>query len=500
MGVAYTESVTFGRWYGLLCCLLVGGCTVPGIDLKQRRCPCAEGWVCDEERDLCVELLPDAGDGRADAAQPPADASDTSPPDGGPDASQPVPMDAGPDATPPQDGGQDASMDPAMDASMDAAMDAGDTGDGGDEEDAGEPDAGTPEDPGALAAGQLHTCAQDRDGEVWCWGNNATGQLGDGTVNSRFTPDDLEGLSATEQLSAGSEHSCALLSGQVRCWGGNGVGQVGQDTGGDPLLSPGLVDDLTGVVGIGAGWQYSCALLAAGTVQCWGGNTFAELGSDPDSASRLTPKAVDALSGAVELTAGGYHACARLGSGEVECWGRNDDGQLGRGSSGANQFVPVGVSGISDATGLAAGRYHTCALLQSGQVQCWGRNGQGQAGNPTSTADQLLPFAVQGLDDPVQIAAGAFHTCARLASGEVLCWGGINAAEPADDTVDNPPAIPVAVGVSDAVDMAAGQSHTCLRTESGSLMCWGGNNLGQLGYGTGGAGQSTPRRLNAPFD
>ncbi|MEP7084264.1 MAG: hypothetical protein ABI854_05960, partial [Betaproteobacteria bacterium] len=172
---------------------------------------------------------------------------------------------------------------------------------------------------------------------------------------------------------------------------------------------------------ITAGEAHACELVDGG-VRCWGYNTDGELG-DSTTMARLAPVQVAGLSaGVTAIASGGYHTCALTGGGAVKCWGRNHEGQLGD-STQAPRLAPVIAAGLSSGvTAIAAGGFHTCALIDSGEVRCWGHNRHGQLG--TSTAmDQAVPSAVPGLAGVRAIAAGADHTCAILAGGKLECWG-----------------------------------------------------------------------------
>jgi len=275
----------------------------------------------------------------------------------------------------------------------------------------------------ALTAGQYHTCALLSGGGVRCWGFNSSGQLGDGTVTTSATPVNVTGLSSGVQaITAGSNHTCALLNGGgVMCWGFNSSGQLGDSTTtsrGSPVNVIGLS---SGVLAVTAGDNHTCAVTNGGGVKCWGSNDYGQLG-DSTVAQRTTPVDVAGLGGPVQaITAGGYHSCALTGGG-VQCWGFNGDGELGDGTT-TNRMTPVSVNGLSSGVqAISAGSNHTCAL-RGGGVQCWGFNGQGQLGDGTFTP-RLIPVAVSGLSSGIQaIAAGALHSCALLSGGGVMCWG-----------------------------------------------------------------------------
>jgi alpha-tubulin suppressor-like RCC1 family protein len=336
-----------------------------------------------------------------------------------------------------------------------------------------------------LTAGWYHTCALQPSGSVRCWGNNVSGQLGNGTAVSSTTSVSVTGLADAVSLASGSYHTCALrASGGVSCWGSNGVGQLGNGTTSSGATStPVAVEGLTDAVALVAGGSgHSCALQAGGTVRCWGANGNGQLG-DGTTVNSNTSVLVTGLNDAVALASGGDHTCALQSSGSVRCWGFNGFGQLGDGST-VDGTSTVAVSGLTDAVALAAGGLHTCALLASGSVQCWGYNGVGNVGNGTTSNSVASPAAVTDLTDAVALTANNDHTCAVQASGSVRCWGRNNNGQLGNGgTVDSSTGVAV-TGLSDAVAVVAGFYHTCALQASGGMSCWGWNNFGQLGDGT----------------
>jgi len=338
----------------------------------------------------------------------------------------------------------------------------------------------------AITAGGLHTCARTSGGGVKCWGYNGNGQLGDGTTTDRTKPVNVSGLaSGVSAIAAGDSHTCALTSGGgVKCWGANYFGQLGEGTTTQRLTPVDVSGLASGVIAIAAGDSHTCALTSGGGVKCWGRNDYGQLG-DGTTTQRLTPVDVSLLaSGVSAIAAGKYHTCALIAGGWVMCWGYNAAGQLGDGTT-TDRYTPVDVLLASGVSTIATGANHTCALTAGGGVKCWGWNGSGQLGDGTTT-DRTTPVDVSGLASGVSaIAAGGLHTCARTAGGGVKCWGRNAEGQLGDGTTtDRYTPVDVSGLASGVSAIAAGYYHTCARTAGGGVKCWGWNAFGQLGDGT----------------
>lgn len=363
-----------------------------------------------------------------------------------------------------------------------------------------------------LALGGFHTCALLADGDVTCWGDNSQGQLGYGnldTIGDDETPASAGTVSLggpAIALAAGQEFTCALMQGgTVRCWGSGDYGQLGlanyDDIGDDELPSSvGPIDIGGTAVAIAAGKYQACAILTTGELVCWGSSLgglgygdFSNVGDDETPAS-VGPVSIGGT--AVAVTAGDNHTCVLLQDGTVRCWGDGAYGQTGQGSTadiGDNELpssVPVvDVGGTVEA--IASGAEHTCALLDTGSMRCWGLNDSGQLGTntaPTShIGDDEAPStaALVNVGGAVKaISAGNKHTCAVLVDGSVKCWGQNFNGQLGLASLTSTDGPTQAADVGGALRaIASGYSHNCGLRVSGGLVCWGQGAFGQLGYG-----------------
>jgi alpha-tubulin suppressor-like RCC1 family protein len=395
-----------------------------------------------------------------------------------------------------------------------------------------------------LSLGYDHSCAVDGDRALRCWGGNFWGQLGLGDHADRgwdtgqlgtalptvdLGADPLTGRFGVRAVSGGAEHTCALLSiGRVKCWGDNSFGQLGlgdMNARGDGPNEMGdhlPVTDLgvAPVVAVTAGRAHTCALSDDGTVRCWGANYDGQLGRGNVTQRGDLPNQMGANLGPIDLgpgrtataiSAGGDHTCALLDDSTVKCWGANNAGQLGQGDTfdrgdGPSEMgvdlspVPLGTGAV--VTAISAGGDHTCALLDTGQVKCWGENASGELGlgNVDDRGDG--PFEMGSALPTVDLGPGVFvtglatgseNTCAVLDGTDLKCWGGNGAGQlglgntgdrgnAAGEMGTNLPTIGVGTNRTIAA-VSLGNAHVCARLDNDQVKCWGYNTAGQLGLG-----------------
>ena len=317
-------------------------------------------------------------------------------------------------------------------------------------------------------------------GALYCWGNNGNGQLGINDFNRVPTPTPIAGGLAFAKVSAGAAHACGLTTGgAVYCWGTGAQGAIGDN-------SSALREVPTPVLGLGSGvtaisvyGNHSCALTAAGGVKCWG--TATAIGDG--GTVRLQPVDVTGLtSGVTAIAAGANHTCA-LVSEAVKCWGLNSSGQVGD-NSNTTRLTPVDVVGFEGIPifAITAGENHTCARDAADRAWCWGANNFGQLGIG-STTPSPTPVLVT-LPNVLKISAGNGHTCAVTAVNTLYCWGSGTAL--GNNTTANSTTPVLAFGTGLQIDAATtgGIDFTCGHLTDNSLRCTGKNQLGQLGNNT----------------
>jgi alpha-tubulin suppressor-like RCC1 family protein len=259
--------------------------------------------------------------------------------------------------------------------------------------------AGAFENAQAIAAGFEHTCVVRLGGSVECWGSNAHGQVGKSPASNEpvLTPHQVPSVYPARNVVAGANHTCAiLLDDTVRCWGNGTKGQLGDGFNADRPIA--VKPSLSNVSILGAGSSHTC-VLTNGSVQCWGYNGFGQLGIGGESSfqDRVVPTLVKKLgAAAAHIATGTGHTCVALVNGNGQCFGRDSYWQLGNDAEYSNKEEPVNVLDLIDAVQVAAGRDHSCATLSNGAARCWGRNFHGQLGNNGSD-DSFEPVNVVGL-------------------------------------------------------------------------------------------------------
>lgn len=341
-----------------------------------------------------------------------------------------------------------------------------------------------------LSAGGSHTCAIDTGGGVQCWGNNASGQLGDGSFASRSIPARVKHLNSgmVAVVASSYSRSCALRSnGEVLCWG-SADWRSREDGTVPPQPIPTTVPGLgpgSGVKAITLGNSHACALRNDGAVLCWGSNEYGQIGNGA-TGGVVSPTPVAGFGPGLGLAvaAGAQQTCAIKFDQTVYCWGNNDTGALGDGSVTSRTVPwPVSMPAGSRAIGVSAGAGYSCAVRADGAALCWGLNFGGALGNGTTMTSFVPDYALGAGVGAIEVDGYYAHTCVRTAA-TVYCWGRNNAGQIGDgSTTDRYSAIALPALGGGVEAITTGVDHTCARKAGGTVVCWGGNDAGQLGNG-----------------
>jgi alpha-tubulin suppressor-like RCC1 family protein len=368
-----------------------------------------------------------------------------------------------------------------------------------------------------VETGAYTTCGLTSSGKAYCWGHDVFGEIGNGVAgdNNELLPVAVAppaGASIPLELttiSVGRSHVCAVAKGgRAYCWGNSERGQVGASEGGTDVKYTEPTAVVTSVLftDISAGSDHTCGLAKSGRAYCWGSNFAGQLGMGAPGPALcggtepciLNPRAVAPPLGSAEpltfiaISAGSSFTCGVAKGGQVFCWGRNANGQLGIGSDDTDLLQPMPIASALLFTAVSAGASHACALAKGGAVWCWGRNSFGEVGNGT-TVQTSVPVAVVGGRTFTEVSAGLqftdgngeARTCALAKGGRVYCWGdnlGGRLGVGFESDIEPSP-VEVAGGFT-FTSITAGMIHGCGVTKASGAYCWGGNHEGQLGTGS----------------
>ena len=381
-----------------------------------------------------------------------------------------------------------AKPDAGSDVSSDSSSDAGACGGPADD---------------LLAAGTDNGCAR-ACGCTYCWGRNNEGQLGVGLTGEKSRPVAASMFATATSLSMRNETTCFVSGGETSCVGI--LWDPAPPTAPQRSATPKKYSAGAGaVVAAATSGNHTCATTSSGRLLCWGndsngavGDGYQEMGPYERAPYELfTGSSMTSIS---DVAVGAHHTCAVSGAKNVLCWGETTAGNvLGVASGGdpkvahAPSTVLMDVSGsagstpLTNAIAVATGRYHSCALRADASVVCWGSDGKGQLGDGAAGMNAFKVVTVSGLDDAIQIAAGAEHTCALRGSKTVVCWGSDEFGQLGDGSSGTTAfaTAPVPVkGLTNVSRIAVGWQHSCAQLGDGSVYCWGLNSAAGLGQGT----------------
>ena len=366
-----------------------------------------------------------------------------------------------------------------------------------------------------ISVGQNHACVLRSNQQVACWGENDYGELGanlnPNNVEFANSPmlvhtsdSDTEPLSDVIHVSAGADHTCAVRSnGKVYCWGRGASGRLGRGSNTNNKRTPALVSGTNkNMVQVSTKSSHTCALKSSGEVYCWGSGEQGQIGNGGNSVSYTPTRAnfsSSVFSSVERLSIGVSSSCAIQTSGKTYCWGWSQDGRLGSGSSTVNKNRPNLVKGIGNNGNLSeaidiGSSSHSCVLIKSGLVACWGKGDNYRLGND-STSDKDTPalavrrgreagFFSTGLSPNQQISTFTEHACAVKNDGTPLCWGRAGSYLGQSSSTTNqkvPGVVSSLMGVTKEIDV--GDGHSCARKNDNTVACWGKGEDGILGNG-----------------
>lgn len=300
--------------------------------------------------------------------------------------------------------------------------------------------------------------------------------------NQKVTGNATVTIKALQSLSSHQDSNCLVTTtGNIKCWGGNDFGQLGDGTVSTFKNTPVTVANISTAKQSAIGYNHACAILQNGSVSCWGDNNNGQLG-DGTQTTRLQATPVTGLAAKVTQLALSYQStCALLETGNVQCWGSNSHGELGLADNKiVRKITPTTITIGSNlkAKRLVAGKNHLCAISQNDSVYCWGNNDFGQLGQ-NDTVTRYQPVLVSALSGTVQqLETGVDHTCAAR-SNDVYCWGSNNKGQLGNNSQTDS-SVPVAVSLTGTVaDLALGKEHSCAVLTDNRTFCWGSRQAGQ---------------------
>jgi alpha-tubulin suppressor-like RCC1 family protein len=365
------------------------------------------------------------------------------------------------------------------------------------------------EDWDTVSAGGYHTCGIRHGGRLYCWGIDHSGQVGDGGSNTRsLSPERIGSFEDWATVSGGQNHTCGVRdSGKLYCWGNDGSGQVG-DGDANSATAPRRIGSHEDWATVSAGDYHTCGIRHGGQLYCWGDNQCGQVGdgtavSDPcregfEDHKARSPRRIGTFEDWANVSAGGFHTCGVRKNGKLYCWGNDDAGQVGDGDADPGAVTaPLRIGTFEDWANVSAGGFHTCGVRKNGKLYCWGNDENGQVGDGEAGSPALAPRRIGTFEDWARATAGWEHACGIRHGGKLYCWGKDDDGQVGDGDDPNPATAPRRIGTfEDWAAIDGGVRHSCGVRTNGKLYCWGSDHDSQLGDGEGDSSPVTsPRRI-----
>lgn len=324
------------------------------------------------------------------------------------------------------------------------------------------------EDVASVVLGMNNACVITTNAKLYCWGLNDKGQIGNNSTTNVSSPTQV--LENVRSVNIKNKNTCAItLNNNLYCWGNNTNGQVGNASVQNVLVPTKILESIKKIIN---GNNTSCAITLDNELYCWGKNQYGQVG-DNTSIDKISP--VKVLEDVKDVALGNYHTCAVKTNNTLYCFGRNQYGQIGNGTT-VNQLSPVQV--LTNVKSTTLENDISCAILSDDTAKCWGRNDYAQVGN-MSTENAVLPEEVLEIGTAKKIFLSNATTCVLSTDNNFYCWGRNAYGQLAngsniDDDIPNL--------ISANVQVASVSiNHICIILTNGKLYCFGDNSYGQIG-------------------
>lgn len=334
-----------------------------------------------------------------------------------------------------------------------------------------------------ISLGVSSGCGINAANKLYCWGSNSSGQIGNGNTIIQPLPIHIDVANSYQQVAVGNGYACAIrFGGQLTCWGVNSSGQLGDGTT-TPRNLPVVIDSGTSYIKVSTYASTTCGVTIANQLKCWGNKLYGQVGDGISSGTQTTPVLINAGNPYIDVAMGADHACAVRMTGEVDCWGRGDLGQIGDGNT-LDRNMPTQVSSLSGIQKIYSGQKYSCALDTIGKAFCWGEGTTGKLGNsmpdPSST-----PVPSQPTYSFASLALSSNTTCGiDLADSKAKCWGYSYYGLLGNDSRGMAAYAPVTAWLPSPATSVAGNSNSMCAVANGRAFCWGNANNSHLGNGT----------------